>query len=429
MTLRPLTVVHLSDLHFIVGDTGRAEREAHQRRRILEDVADLAGAGLKVDAVLVTGDVAFSGQEDQYRLADQWLNNLADTLHISRSRVIVCPGNHDIDRSAIDDVHRQHRKDLAACAPNMVDAAIDKLLQGEDPAVLGPLGNYSRFAAGREAGLDQSLCWDTSLGFGDGYRLRIRGAMSVLNSCENDGPGTMVVHTNQIRVAREPGVAHLLMIHHGTWFWRVPDPDPAECGHHVVLYGHTHRPKVRHIENCVEVTAGAVHPDQTVDRPDSTYNILLMSISESDPSEASVPMSVRVRQRSCPGTADHYAAGAERTLIVWIPRADASSDTKSEPERRDTSPGQDGTPSVSAEPEERAPLDSPEGGSDARRDVALEFEQIGVGDRLRIVADLGLGIVGAASMRPEQLIRTVSQAVVERDLTTEFFEAVHRVRS
>jgi hypothetical protein len=61
--------------------------------------------------------------------------------------------------------------------------------------------------------------------------------------------------------------------------------------------------------------------------------------------------------------------------------------------------------------------------------VALEFEQIGVGDRIRIVADLGLGIVGAASMRPEQLIRTVSQAVVERALTTEFFEAVHRVRS
>jgi hypothetical protein len=167
------------------------------------------------------------------------------------------------------------------------------------------------------------LCWTTFLTFGDGYRLRIRGAMSVINSCETDGPGTMVVHSNQFRALDEPGVARLLMVHHGTWFWRIPDPDPAECGQHIVLFGHTHQPKVRHIENCVEVTAGAVHPDQTADRPNSTYNILKLSIQHPELQASMATMAVRVIQRSCPKTADHYEQSGDRTILVDIPRASA----------------------------------------------------------------------------------------------------------
>ncbi len=428
MTLRPLTLVHLSDLHFIVGDTGRAEREAHARGRILEDLKTLAFAGIVVDAVLVTGDIAFSGEEEQYKLADEWLNDLADALGMKRSRVIVCPGNHDVDRSAIGDEQRQHHADLTECAPNMLDAAVDKLLIDDSPALLAPLANYSRFAAGREAGLDRSLCWKTSLSFGDGYRLRIRGAMSVINSCETDGPGTMVVHSNQFRAPRESGVAHLLMIHHGTWFWRVPDPDPTECGQHIVLYGHTHQPKVRHIENCVEVTAGAVHPDQTADRPNSTYNILRLSIS--DPGSApTAEMAVRVTQRSCPATADHYEFSGDRTIVVNIPSASASA-SAGESETDDVDVSEAGANfAVSTEPEERAPLDDPAGKPDVRRDVALDFEQLGIGDRLRVVAELGLGIPGAATMRAEYLIRAVAEAVQERDLALQFSESLKRIRS
>lgn len=429
MTLRPLNLVHLSDLHFIVGDTGRAEREAHQRRRILEDLSQLAAGGLVVDAVLVTGDIAYSGQEEQYHLADEWLNQLANALKVKPSRVIVCPGNHDVDWSAIGDEHRKHRADLAVCAPNMLDAAVDGLLVGERPAVLDPLANYSRFAAGRQAGLDRSLGWKTSLNFGDGYRLQIRGVMSVLNSCDGDRAGTMVVHSNQIRVSREPGVANLLMIHHGTWFWRVPDPDPAECGQHIVLSGHTHLPKVRHVENCVEVTAGAVHPDQTIDRPDSTYNVLHLSISESEGSSVSVPLSVHVHQRSCTATSDHYASAGDRRIVVQILRAAAAMDGGTDADSpKEPDVDADPTTSVSAEPEERAPLDDDSGGSDVRRDVALEFEQLGTGDRLRVIADLQLGIAGAASMRPEHLIRAVSEAVADRGLAVQFFEAAARAR-
>jgi hypothetical protein len=80
-------------------------------------------------------------------------------------------------------------------------------------------------------------------------------------------------------------------------------------------------------------------------------------------------------------------------------------------------------------PEERAPLDDPVGRRDVRRDVALAFEQLGAGDRLWVVSELGLLIPEAASMRSEHLIRAVSESVYERDIASQFFDAVKRVRS
>ena len=96
------------------------------------------------------------GKPVQYHLADEWLDAVADVLGISREKVLVCPGNHDVDRALIAEEHRGHREDLERAADNLLDQAVDKLLAAEGRSVLDPLRSYSEFAAGRQCGLDRS---------------------------------------------------------------------------------------------------------------------------------------------------------------------------------------------------------------------------------------------------------------------------------
>ncbi|MBB1257668.1 phosphodiesterase [Streptomyces alkaliterrae] len=75
-------LAHMSDLH-LDGGSAAADRV----RSVVDHLAGLPG---RVDAVLVTGDLADHGTEEEYREARAALAPLRD-----RYRVLTCPGNHD----------------------------------------------------------------------------------------------------------------------------------------------------------------------------------------------------------------------------------------------------------------------------------------------------------------------------------------------
>ena len=95
----PLTFVHLSDIH-IRGYEMDLDEEI--RRELLLDVQEWRGETGAPDGILVTGDVAFSGQESQYETARTWLRRLADEAGCHPEDVWVVPGNHDVDWSVIE---------------------------------------------------------------------------------------------------------------------------------------------------------------------------------------------------------------------------------------------------------------------------------------------------------------------------------------
>ncbi|MFL6139019.1 MAG: metallophosphoesterase [Frankiaceae bacterium] len=82
MAEAPVLLAHLSDLH-----VDGSERNLARARRAVDYLAGLPG---RLDAVLVTGDIADSGSERQYEEVAGLLAPLAD-----RAEVLVCPGNHD----------------------------------------------------------------------------------------------------------------------------------------------------------------------------------------------------------------------------------------------------------------------------------------------------------------------------------------------
>src|SRR5829696_409093 len=94
-----MRMLHVSDLHV-------SPRDAIDRRAViasfLRDVV-AQNRDQQVEAVVVSGDIAFSGQAEEYRLAEeQFLDPLLELLSITRDRVVLAPGNHDINRDSID---------------------------------------------------------------------------------------------------------------------------------------------------------------------------------------------------------------------------------------------------------------------------------------------------------------------------------------
>lgn len=89
-----MTILHLSDLHF--GDP----KAALNREDVSHVVGSLlAKAGPDVMLVL-SGDISFKGQMQGYTEARDALQRVLEISSIPRDRIIVCPGNHDIVRSA-----------------------------------------------------------------------------------------------------------------------------------------------------------------------------------------------------------------------------------------------------------------------------------------------------------------------------------------
>jgi predicted MPP superfamily phosphohydrolase len=88
--------IHLSDIHFGQGGAGYTPNQKLVLEELQRDVAE-SPARARVDVILVTGDVAFSGTTEQYQRASQWLRATAEAAGVAPASVFLVPGNHDVD--------------------------------------------------------------------------------------------------------------------------------------------------------------------------------------------------------------------------------------------------------------------------------------------------------------------------------------------
>jgi hypothetical protein len=98
---QPIRFLHLSDIHFTAGKAWDADPIL---RALARFIAQEVKGGLIPDLVVITGDLAFAGTADEYRLARDWQDNqlwpaLPDGF--PRDRLLLVPGNHDVDRRRV----------------------------------------------------------------------------------------------------------------------------------------------------------------------------------------------------------------------------------------------------------------------------------------------------------------------------------------
>lgn len=282
--MEKLVLVHLSDIHFTRSSGASVhDLDADLRNELLRDAATLTKLLGGATGVLVTGDIAFSGKEEEYKHATAWLKELCGKIGCHAESVWVVPGNHDVDRTLANDlVTKMLHENLRTKDVAEIDAQLRAFSDHAQSAsaLLAPLADYNRFAAYFQCSISaEKPFWERDLVLSCGTIIRLRGLCSVLVSNAQDARGNIVLGTAQATVPRIDGVEYLTLCHHPPDWLRDQDTvvSPLESRVRIQLFGHKHAQRVQAINNTLRVTAGAMHPERNDRDWEPMYNVIEIS--------------------------------------------------------------------------------------------------------------------------------------------------------
>lgn len=302
---QPVRLLHLSDIHFSKNDSGDVyDLDADLRNEIERDAAELITRVGTPTAIVLTGDVAYSGKRVEYDMADEWLERLCSALNVPREQVFVVPGNHDVDRTIINsdpliaDVHKLVRLSDRKTLDTTVKRYFT-LSPAAAPALFAPLAQYNDFALKYQCAVTPEMpFWEHSIQMNDGSLLRVRGMNSTLisDSDDDDGANRLVLGLFQATCPNSDGVTYLTLCHHPPdWLLdgeQIDDMLAARAK--IQLFGHKHKLKVKRLDDSVRVTAGAAHPNRREPNWLPRYNYLVLEVLGSG-SERSLRVEVFAR--------------------------------------------------------------------------------------------------------------------------------------
>lgn len=90
-----VTWLHISDFHFKAGDPYDRDVVLHA---LIQSIRYFHEQGRRPDLIFATGDIAHSGKSEEYELATKFFDEILEATSLTRDRLFVVPGNHDIDR-------------------------------------------------------------------------------------------------------------------------------------------------------------------------------------------------------------------------------------------------------------------------------------------------------------------------------------------
>ncbi|RYZ88814.1 MAG: hypothetical protein EOP04_08470 [Proteobacteria bacterium] len=318
--------VHLSDIHFgRPGQKGAYDLDSHLRNELEADLVRIVKKFGTFKGVLVTGDIAFSGEVKQYDTAKEWLDKICRILGCPDHSVWTVPGNHDVVRSYFrkSKPTRDFHSKVRSIDPSKVDAELSEAMQDNElgPGLLASTSAYNNFAAPYGCQVEPfKPYWSFDFDLNDGSKLRVRGLTSTIISDNMDDSGAhkLVLGTAQVNLMRETGVAHMTLCHHPP-SWLI-DQDVVErklrALASIQLYGHKHNQVLEQIGNTVRITAGAVHPDRGGFEWRPRYNIISTMVEGVDTRrKLAVQVDARVWDESAQKFVADYYDGSESQIF------------------------------------------------------------------------------------------------------------------
>jgi predicted phosphodiesterase len=264
-----LTWLHLSDWRQQLGEF---EREV-VRDALIKDIEQRAKISLdlsRIDLIIFSGDVASTGRTEEYIAAkEQLFDPLLETCMLSRDRLFIVPGNHDLDRSKIPKYGSFHKL-------NSEDQVYS--LQNDDQErkrLLKPFSAFSKFVHTYTGQNDPDYAnirkWNI-----DGKEVAILGINSAWMSgrCENER-GSMIIGEPQIHepLKEVSGADIKIAVFHHPLDWldefdrnRIEGRLLSTCN--FILCGHQHNPRMKIVHstlgNCVIVPTGGSYEGHIV---------------------------------------------------------------------------------------------------------------------------------------------------------------------
>jgi predicted phosphodiesterase len=281
-----LVLLHLSDIHFSKLSGGVYDLDEDLRHELELDAVRMREKLGEVDAVLVTGDIAYSGQQREYEVANEWLRRLTEAVGCEMHKVWVTPGNHDVTLAAANSPAVQAlRLQLLNSPPSVLDEVLARQLSDSvgGKLLFEPLSNYNEFADQYGCRIDPSApFWQSDLRLNDGWILRLRGLNSTLTSDKGDVPGHLILGAHQVTARRHQRVAYLTLCHHTpSWFKDEEEIQKLLNSRvQIQLFGHEHAHNVTSLDETLVVVAGAVHPKRGNESWKPRYNWLVVEADE-----------------------------------------------------------------------------------------------------------------------------------------------------
>ena len=282
-----LTLLHLSDIHFIKGVSNvlSSDIDGVVRHELERDAVAIA-ANEAIAGIIVSGDLAFAGKTEEFQTAIDWLHGLSLRLGVDPSLVWTVPGNHDVDQSVIrahtslEPIHNDVR------TSSQLHQTLEKHLRGNDgPLLFEPLRAYNETVGQRFGCLtkpDQPW-WEFDLTLSDDSILRMRGVNSALISGEKDSKREsrkLCLGPAQYELRRDQDVTHLVICHH-PMDWLVDGDDARralKAYAKVILTGHKHMHEEEQVNETLWLNSGAVHPSRVETKWEPNYYMLRLCI-------------------------------------------------------------------------------------------------------------------------------------------------------
>jgi 3',5'-cyclic AMP phosphodiesterase CpdA len=423
-------LLHLSDIHFRKGEVGTAmDPNVHLRSELLRDaVTQCERLGAIPDAVLVSGDVAFAGDPDEYAYALSWLDQLCRACGTTLAAVFVIPGNHDVVRSIasrnlIQTIHR----DIKNASGVALDGLLRGLLTDQETSRLlyEALGPYNNFAGRFFCDLlpPERTVAQRELLLNDGSTLRLSGFNSAFVSSTADKEKDLFIDPACFQLVRERGVEHLVMCHHPYAWLRQGDAlkDFLNDVARVHLFGHEHTSRIEPGRDWVRIAASAAHPDKMEPGWEPGYNLLELKVDGiGNDRHLEIGAHVRVWQQR-PGVfrakVDRNGADVFRQTVrldAWTPSPPVETPTAPAPPQSVTAAEQ--KPPIQ-EPARSDPMDT-------LRDISIRFFKLTLSQKSAIAGKLNLLEEEDADQPDFERFRRVFLRARERGLVTELEQEV-----
>jgi predicted phosphodiesterase len=253
------TFLHLSDFHF------RKENEwdyQHVFNHFKEDINSWQiRKNERIDGILITGDIAYSGQPDEYELAFDKIKEIMAITGVKMENIFLVPGNHDVDRNEITKPEEETTRSILESKSNVNEyfrrygdykIFLDKFKSYSQ--FLNKMGNTNIWETNEDGKIKPWYSIRTQIPI-NGIFFRIVGLTSSLFISKNEDLfGKIHVSARQIQEGLNPikGDEFVIMLAHHPLDWFYPEEKTllqALIGHHkraIFLHGHSHQYQIEH---------------------------------------------------------------------------------------------------------------------------------------------------------------------------------------
>ena len=261
-------ILHLSDLHIQAATRWSTTPILNDAKRIILAQTN----NVNIDVVAFTGDIAYSGKEAEYKLAEEWLEGLilnSNGLNLNEENLMFVPGNHDVDRDEIKPTANAIEEYLAKAS---TQEDIAKHYNDSDSlnALYRRHTAYFQFCQ-RMTGLDEFSRFGWSRTFDHrGKRIRFDGFNSSWLCRGDDDSRRLLIGQPQFsqisQIQNEADIAIALFHHPLSYLMEFDEKNTTQNLHNhydIFLRGHLHNTDVISTNtsngHCLEFSAGALY--------------------------------------------------------------------------------------------------------------------------------------------------------------------------